>query len=75
MRKTNTARLTKLTEKMTGARIQGTGSRQSRYVVVGSERQKCKHIKGRIKKDKQLFSFSDVAKISQKKCFFIFIFF
>lgn len=57
----------KLKDKKTGARMQGTASRQGMHAVVGSGRQKGMHIQNCIKKNKQLFSFSEMAEISQKE--------
>lgn len=47
--------------------MQGTGSRRAIYTVVGRGREQCTCIKSWIKENKQLFSFSKMAEISQKE--------
>lgn len=47
--------------------MQGMGSRRGTSAVVGGGGQQCKHLKGGIKESKQLFSLSEMAKISLKE--------
>lgn len=47
--------------------MQGMGSRRGIFAMVGGGRQQCTHLKGCIKENEQLFSLSEMAKISPKE--------